>query len=434
MIVPEPPDWPEFGAVEAKLRFDQPLPRGDGNGPPYNESWDPELQDIVVFFPNGARWVFWRGFQYCPFWAGRSNTGLSYQWAERAPASDGIGWSEPCFDNELRYGRVEIVSSSPSRVHVRWRYQTSDPDYRATGDSVTEDFVFYPDGFGTRTVTVTRDPEWKYQFEELILLLPSGRFLPKSLLQAPIEVTSLQRERVLVSLPVRGSNPKNILDKLEEWPGDGETPALYRVRLDPDEPLSAIGFSLTNNGRPRAVAPVYDRGALVPPYAILLAWPGTLEGIWFNEPFSQKPFRSESIEVSDDGGGSRKRVVDTYVWLIGMSDEDGDRLIERAAGLATPPKLKVSGATIEGDPFVPERRAYRLIVENPTVGIRIGSGGSCVNPVFELSSALGTLEAVLVDGVPLDPTRYAWDGATLWLDLMLSQSSELRLEFATDRS
>ena len=74
MIVPEPPDWPEFGAVAAKLRFDQPLPRGDGNGPPYNESWDPELQDIVVFFPNGARWVFWRGFQYCPFWAGRSNT------------------------------------------------------------------------------------------------------------------------------------------------------------------------------------------------------------------------------------------------------------------------------------------------------------------------------------------------------------------------
>jgi hypothetical protein len=317
---------------------------------------------------------------------------------------------------------------------VRWRYETSDPDYRATGDSVTEDFVFYPDGFGTRTVTVTRDPEWKYQFEELILMLPSGRFLSKSLLQAPIEVTSLQRERVLVSLPVRGSNPKNILDKLEDWPGDGETPALYRVRLHQEEPLSAVGFSLTNNGRPRAVAPIYDRGALVPPYSVLLAWPGTLDGIWFDEPFSQKPFRSESIEVNDDDRGPRKRVVDTYVWLIGMSDEDDDRLIERAAGFATPPKLEVSGATIEGDPFVPERRAYRLIVENPTVGIRIGSGGSCVNPVFELSSALGTLEAVLVDGVPLDPTRYAWDGATLWLNLTLSQSSELRLEFATDRS
>jgi hypothetical protein len=138
--------------------------------------------------------------------------------------------------------------------------------------------------------------------------------------------------------------------------------------------------------------------------------------------------------VNDDDRGSRKRVVDTYVWLIGMSDEDDDRLLERAAGFATPPNLEVTGATMVGDSFVPERRAFRMVVENPTVGIRIGSGVSCVSPVFELSSASGTLEAVQVDGVPIDPTSYAWDGETLWLDLTLSQSSELRLEFATDRS
>jgi len=34
-----------------------------------------------------------------------------------------------------------------------------------------------------------------------------------------------------------------------------------------------------------------------------------------------------------------------------------------------------------------------------------------------------------LDGKPLDPSRYAWDGMTLWLNATLSRSAELNLEF-----
>ena len=132
MIVPKPPRWPTFGAVSTKLRYDAPIlsvAKGKYSSIPYEKGWDPKLQDVVVFFPNGARWVFWRGASYCPFWASRYNTGMSYQWAERYPAY-GLDYCEPLFDRELRYGRVEIVESTKARAHVRWTYPPCDFRYR----------------------------------------------------------------------------------------------------------------------------------------------------------------------------------------------------------------------------------------------------------------------------------------------------------------
>lgn len=85
---------------------------------------------------------------------------------------------------------------------------------------------------------------------------------------------------------------------------------------------------------------------------------------------------------------------------------------------------------IGSEPFVHERRAYRLVVGSATVSIRFQSDGPCVNPVFELESPPGALAAVRVDGRPLDRTRYAWDGETLWLDLTISKPACLQLEFA----
>ena len=48
----------------------------------YQEGWNPALRDVVVSLPSGARFVFWRGSSYIPFWAGRYNTGACYEWAE----------------------------------------------------------------------------------------------------------------------------------------------------------------------------------------------------------------------------------------------------------------------------------------------------------------------------------------------------------------
>ncbi|MDD2765082.1 MAG: hypothetical protein PHE83_14040 [Opitutaceae bacterium] len=465
MRVPDPPKNPLFGAITTKLRYDGSIVsivNGKDVTIPYEKGWDPKLQDVVVFFPHGARWVFWRGASYCPFWASRFNTGLSYQWAERSPASDGIGWCEPLFDHELRFGRVEIITSTPSRVHVRWTYQTSDFAYRGSGDSIVEDFCFYPDGFGTRTVTMTTPPEWKYQLEELIILSPQASYpldiLPPNL----VEIISLQGEKQVLTFPTkqgRLGNAESPVETLEQWPQNGSVPVLCRLRMNRRESLAAVTFPLTNPGKPDLFAPFYDTGAMVTPcywgphwplsrgldtgWTIsdrvsqgpgansVMCWPGSLG--WHGQP-AHKPFRETSVVTKDPAGKPRTMNIDTYVWLIGMSDANDEQLRQWAAGFAQPPVLEATGAKVEADWYVPERRALRLVVEKPIVTIVIKPAGHCVNPVFELSAAPKALKSVRVDGKRLEPARYAWDGKTLWLDMTLSQPATLQLKFvAADR-
>ena len=46
--------------------------------------------------------------------------------------------------------------------------------YRIWGDQVTEDYYFYPDGFGTRNVTLTSVPGADYELSEFIVSMPLG--------------------------------------------------------------------------------------------------------------------------------------------------------------------------------------------------------------------------------------------------------------------
>ena len=178
MLVPRAPRWPSFGAVETKLRYDQPIPVKGKPPIDFDRGWDPKRQDVVVFFPNGARFVFWRGSSYCPFWAGRSNTGFCYEWAEIL-GKHMVGrfdCVEPLQDKELRYGRVEIVESTPARVHVRWSYQSCDLHYKVWGDFAVEDFYFYPDALGTRVLTLTAHPDVWVETNEFIVFTPQAGY------------------------------------------------------------------------------------------------------------------------------------------------------------------------------------------------------------------------------------------------------------------
>ena len=129
----------------------------------------------MVSLPNGSRFVFWRGSSYIPFWAGKHNTGACYEWAEMlSRPGDAVDCVEPLMDKELRYGRVEIVESTAARVHVRWTYQSTDLHYKVWGDEAVEDYYFYPDGFGTRVLTLKTAPETEYELSEFIILTPPG--------------------------------------------------------------------------------------------------------------------------------------------------------------------------------------------------------------------------------------------------------------------
>jgi hypothetical protein len=193
--------------------------------------------------------------------------------------------------------------------------------------------------------------------------------------------------------------------------------------------------------------PSYHQGIMVTPAYWGSHWPLTrgLDTVWsIDDRISlgpaansligwdrqnPKPIRNATAEMKDASGKARTMDVGTFVWLIGMTDADDESLVRWAKSFSQPPNLELAGAKPETELYAPERRAFRLIVESPVVTILLKPASHCVNPVFELSSAPRTLKSVSVDGQPLDPARYAWDGKTLWLEATLSKPAKLQMEF-----
>ena len=240
MLVPEPPKWPSFGAVETKLRYDAGIPVPGGKKIDYNEGWDPKFQDVVVLFPNGGRFVFWRGSAYIPFWAGQDNTGFCYQWAERGSPPP---WGEPLMDRELRYGRVEIVESTAARVHVRWRYRSVGENYVVTDDFAVEDYYFYPDGFGTRVLTLTCIPQAEYELNEFIALTPEGGYPLKMLPADMLNFVWVSGGKAEFKFPFFPGEQQDECAKVKEAQAKGNEIPIYRVRIGKTDPLTVIQYS-----------------------------------------------------------------------------------------------------------------------------------------------------------------------------------------------
>ena len=446
MLVKEPPTWPRFGARETKLRYDLPISVRDPqtgalSTMPYEEGWSEELKDVVVFLPNGSRFVFWRGSNYVPFWAGRHNTGLSYEWAETGPLPEGFVDSvEPLMDKELRYGRVSIVESTPARVHVRWTYQSCDFLYKVWGDAAQEDFYFYPDGFGTRVLTLKSTPNADYELSEFIGLAPPEGF-PFDLVPAdPVRCLGLDGASSSVPIPF-------VTEKVPPGP---KPPLVYRVQLHKEESETAVYFN------PRDPFPVeelvtfrpfYERGYMVTPAYWGSHWPlarGKTTGWAIDDRIHVSPSHNSLMSWArrrpepvwrrtgpsvDTLGRSREMLTQCWVWLIGMTGEPDERLVARARSFSQPAAVEAQGAETGGDPYVPERRAYKLDVEGDKVAITIKPSVSCVNPVFELPGAPKTLGRVTFADRVLRDDEYAWDGQTLWLGVDVDGPAILELEF-----
>jgi hypothetical protein len=457
MIVTKPPKWPEFGATLTKLRYDAPIsvrdPRtGALSSMNYDTAWPAHLEDVVVSLPGGSRYVFWRGSCYIPFWAGKHNTGMSYEWAETTPPPDGFTDSvEPLMDKELRFSRVEIVESTPSRVHVRWVYQSTDFTYKVWGDSPVEDYYFYPDGFGTRVLSLTSAPAAKYEVQEIIILAPQAAFPYQVLNPKMVDILfidGLKREIVFPPEGTPGSSPGSF-----SRPGVGEArdlPAVYSVRLHKDDVETAISFNPIDTHLPHYLfSPFYDRGVMVTPAYWGSHWPlarGNTTG-WniddriYSTPShnsvlswgldNQTPLHSATLPSIDTLGQAKTMTAQRYVWLIGMTDAPDSRILEWAHSFKTPPSLELKGARLEPQAaYVSERRAIRLIIESPDVTIVLKPTVRCVNPVFELRGAPKILGSVKLGGRVLGAKEYAWDGSTLWIRANVDAVTPLTLEFA----
>lgn len=444
MAVAAPPIWPPFAATETKLRYDAPISvraeDGTWSSLSYEEGWNPRFQDVVVSLPNGARFVFWRGAGYAPFWAGRHNTALCYEWAETDPPPDGYtDCVEPLMDKELRYSRVEIVESTSARVHVRWSYQACDFHYKVWGDSVVEDFYFYPDGYGTRALTLKSTPDADYELSEFIILTSQGTYPLSVLPENMVDVLFLDGERRGLLFPFLAEDQKEKL-------APRDIPAVYRIRLHKDEALAAVCFSpnLTELA-PTVFPPFYDQGCLVTPCYWGSHWPlarGKTTG-WkiddrvhlapaHNSVMSwarkrPKPVTEERVVTEDALGRTKEMDVRTWVWMIGMTGDSDARLLLWARSFAAPAVLEAVGARLDG--YAPTRRAHRLAVDAETVTITIKPSGDCVHPVFELIGAPGDLREVILGERRLWPREYAWDGRTFWLGVDVDGPTELRLQF-----
>jgi hypothetical protein len=449
MLVPKPSHVPQFGAIETKLRYDEPIP---AKYAPYKISyengWDQELNDVVVFLPNGARFVLWRGSSYCPFWASRSNTGLCHEWAEINRAKHQVGIKdcvEPLQDKELRYGRVKIVESTPSRVHVRWDYQSCDVDYKVWGEFASEDYYFYPDGFGTRVMTVTMRTGSPLETTEFIILLPQSGYAFKYLSGTAFDLLWPEGKSSF-RFPCR----PGIDGQEEQWSRlkevSKETCLLHRIRFGENDPLAAIQYSPLGSWHDLpGFRPFHDRGVEATPMYWGCHWPlsrGYGTGWGISERINEtpghmsayhagtpKPLRTQTGLMLNALGETHEMTRQTFFWLIGATDSDDDRLRHWMQSAGHPPGLELSGARKDDEFFVPERRTLCLVVESQKVKVTIKPDAWYMNPVFELRNAPSKLKRVSLNGRKMGLHQYAWDGKILWIDAALSQPAELFLEF-----
>jgi hypothetical protein len=451
MLVSNPPRHPSFGATYEHLRYDAPIsirdPKtGAYSSIPYEKGWKPELRDVVVWLPNGARFVFWRGSSYIPFWAGCHNTGLSYEWAEMISRPPGaVDCVEPLMDKELRYGNVEIVESTLARVHVRWTYQSTDLQYHVWGDSAVEDYYFYPDGFGTRVLNLRSDPKNEYELSEFIILTPQGAYPLEVLPKAPIEALFLDGRKRSFPFP----NPTNAgAAAADPRPGNG-VPAIYRLRLSDADVQSAAVFTPNETRLPPIVfPPFFDKGELVTPCYWGSHWPlarGNATGSAIDDRIAlspchnsvmswagcrPKPIRTGELATLDALGQSRPMVERQWVWLIGMSDESDRRLVDRARSFAMPPSMEIEGAHHGIPAYFPERRAIQLAGSANETTLVIKPGVPCINPVWEWSSPKAGAIEITLDGRLIERDRFAWDGRVLWLNATIDRPVNLRVHFA----
>ncbi len=447
MLIRQALKLPAFGAIETKLRYDYPVLSYSGPDEvseiPYDKAWAPERKDVVVSLPNGSRFVFWRGAAYTPFWAGKHNTALNFEFAEAPERPDGVDCVDAASDKELRRSRVEIIESTAARVHVRWTAQPCDLNYKVWGETATEDFYFYPDGFGSRTVTLQTEPKAEYEIEELLILTPPAAYPLRVLPEKLVDVLFRDGTKRELKFP--------ILDQERDYEKllTGEMPPLYRIRFGAREPLSAVYFNPGWTRLPvQAYQPFYSQGQMVTPFY----WGNHLPlarrkptGINIDDLASMTPShnammtwghrRPQPLEslvaaMPDALGVTRPMQVEKWAWLIGLSNADDACLLEWSRSFATPPKVEAAGARLGSPSYSTERRATLLTVEKPIVTLTITPTTPCVHPVFELRNTPKTLSRVELDGRELAASDYAWDGRVLWLNTTLRSATTLRLKFA----
>lgn len=435
----EAPHPPSFGAVYCDLQYDLPVlvyKEGKAEKKEWKELWrNGPLSDLVVFFPNNARLIFWRGASYIPLWH-FTRSAFSYEWVEvvspRPP--EFVDCVEPLMDRECRYSRVALIHNTPARVLVHWRYALCDFNYRIYEDEwVDEYYYLYPDGVGVRKVVGWLAPGVKHEMNELIVVLPAGVHPNEVIPSQAVDFMDLEGNKEEVTWP----RPHLA------WPTG--KPSIIRVKIK--EPLHP--FMITP-GISEYLA-VWDgwkeNGKYVCPCYWGDHWPvtrglNTVGGVpkgWKEGPAhaSLVSMIQKSVEEQDVTSSIHKTV---WAMLIGATNEGDEKLRLYASSWLNPGEAESLTPSLSSKGFDILERAYVFEVQgNPSqLKIRLSppQGKRIVNPAFVFQDLEGKVKAITLDGELLSSSVYKWgmeregcrSNLVIWMEKEIDKASIMEID------
>ena len=455
----------EFGAYYTDLKYDAPIRiHRNQREEKWNEvSWEQLWQrgphrDIVVAFPNGERFVFWRGSSNTSFWYSSENVGMSYEWVETGfeRGENLLDCVEPLQDKECRYSRVDIFSSTPARAVVNWRYAEADFNYKICNNEwVDETYTFYPDGFGVRkvrgSIRTSQPGDW-HETCEFLVIAPKGVRPYEVFTKNLVRFLSVDdgRECVL-SFP----NPEipdytrplldnaysyKMVSEKPEWPKD--IPTLMRVNYHKDDqstPFSVCGnvskfriFAGMKEENGRYACPVaycihypVTRGLrtwrrLAPG---MLNYPGSYSIMTYAcEPLSTKPIDQDLSIV-------------TWAWLIGNTKMSDDELRQVASSWSKPTGVKAVQGAGEISYDKCERGYVVKCDKSKIIELQFGGDGTkkVFNPVFILENCSLNPVKVTVNNKQVSNYKagteqsYTQDRLVIWIGQDVADNSVIKI-------
>ena len=428
-----------FGAYTTQISYDAPVPEYNRETKEWSWlDWDKMWrrgphEDIVVAFPNGNRFVFWRGSSNVPFWASKYNVGLTYEWLEAAWGRGGlVDCLEPLQDKKCRYSRPYIVSNTPARAVIKWRYAIIDLDYTIADEEWAEEtYYFYPDGFGTRTATGYFLPLTWHEANEFIVFTPAGWNPFDILPSGAVEILSPDGKKETIAYP--GPDGK--------WSAGPQ--AVFRIRWnkrDASTPVMATrsfkDFIVQYDGWKvdgRYVSPSYWGVH----YPVTRGYPTTVAAPpgWRERPAHASLTAIDSEPVDSKMYG-KELETKTWAWLIGNSDLPDEELLKITSGWLDPPDMEVTaGGT--GGKYDFRQRGYVVETGGGPVVLKVkGEDGDTVNPVFILNGFSKKSVSVSINGKTLYADEFRWavesgwtgDEGVLWIAAEIPPGAEIRIE------
>jgi hypothetical protein len=139
----------------------------------------------------------------------------------------------------------------------------------------------------------------------------------------------------------------------------------------------------------------------------------------------------ESLLTTIDSLGQSKLMRrQTWTWLIGLTDASDQEVRDVAHSFAFPPNVAVlKGTRLDAEGYVPDRRAIQLVAEGNISEFQLEPNRVTVNPVLEFSGKHSRPVQILLDGTPLEKTRFAWGNNTVWIDATLTAKTHIQVVF-----